>query len=78
MPVNTEKTRDDDKIVYVRRLTEDEIENLISEEDLADIDNPDELFALWTDDGEPLAVMQGRDNAFTVARANELEPVSVH
>lgn len=66
------------RIVYVRRLDEAEIASMVSDDELNSIDNPEELFALWSDEGEPIAVMEGRDAAFAIARANAMTPVSVH
>jgi hypothetical protein len=73
-----EQTQETENLVYVRQLDADEIEQLIAPEALSEVDNPDELFAVWSDEGKPLAIVQTRDAAFEMARANSLHPVSVH
>ena len=66
------------KCVYVRRLIGEEVEELMDSEALDQLDSTDDLFAVLSDEGQPLAILKGRDAAFALARANELYPLSVH
>lgn len=68
----------DDAIVYVRRLDADEIEALVAPEARDMLASTDDLFAVWSDEGQPLAILEGREAAFAAARANSLTPMSVH
>ncbi|MEM9320430.1 MAG: DUF1150 family protein [Pseudomonadota bacterium] len=36
------------------------------------------LYAIGSEDGKQLALVKDRDLAFTVARQNDMQPVSVH
>jgi hypothetical protein len=65
-------------IVYVRRLAQDEIDRLVSDEAREAIGSDADLFAILNAEGQPLAVVEAREAAFNLARANALEPVSVH
>ena len=76
--MTVEQKTEAESVVYVRQLDADEIERFVSPDALADVDDPDELFAVWSNEGTPLAIVQTRDAAFEMARANELQPVRVH
>ncbi|WP_300381639.1 DUF1150 family protein [Henriciella sp.] len=64
-------------LVYVRRIAEDEI-NELPEEALETVNDRASLFVLANGEGQQLAVVEGRDAAFAAARAHEMQPVSVH
>ncbi len=66
------------KCVYVRRLIDQEVEELVNSEALDQLDSTDDLFAVLSDEGQPLAILKGREAAFALALANELNPMSVH
>ena len=76
--MTVEEKTTEESLVYVRQLDPEEVEELVAPEALKDVDNPDELFAVWSNEGQPLAIVQTRDAAFAMARANSLHPVSVH
>lgn len=64
----------EDRIVYVRP---------VKAEDLPDEIRPQlggltELYAVYSADGEQLALVRDRAMAFVLARQNDLAPVSVH
>jgi len=64
---------DDQRIVYVREVkTADLPEEVRSRTSL------DHLYAIHAANGQVLAIVPERAQAFIVARQNELSPVSVH
>lgn len=61
-------------IVYVKPV---EIDDL-PEDVQAQLEDGAELYAVHKDDGEQLALVAGRSLAFSLARQNDLVPVTVH
>ncbi|WP_308916441.1 DUF1150 family protein [Jannaschia sp. LMIT008] len=62
--------------VYVRKVQVDELPEAVQNE--AREGGLDELYALYRSDGEQVALVGDRRLAFTLARQNDLNPVSVH
>lgn len=67
-----------DNLVYVRRMATDELQAALPPNALADLDEMDDVFAVHSDDGTRVAIVEGRDAAFAAARMHELKPLSVH
>lgn len=67
-----------DKLVYVRRLALEEARRIVPPEALDALDAPEDLFSVHAEDGQRLAIVEGRDAAFATARAHDLRPRSVH
>lgn len=67
-------------LVYVKRISADEILEHAPAEALQAFElKPDQsLYAVHRADGERLAVLADRDQAYAAALANELFPVAVH
>ena len=67
-------------LVYVRAVRADEIGHETPLTPLPGLQiRPDQIvYGVYGPNGEPLAVMLNRDEAFAAARAYELAPVSVH
>ena len=63
----------DKRIVYVR-----EVKTADLPEEIRVRTSLDHLYAIHAADGEVLALVPDRAQAFVVARQNELSPVSVH
>ncbi|MAQ39114.1 hypothetical protein AXZ77_2109 [Thioclava sp. ES.031] len=61
-------------IVYVREVAVVDL----PEEIRAELDDVDHLYAVHDSDGERLALVKDRKLAFSLARQNDLDPVSVH
>jgi hypothetical protein len=65
-------------VVYVREIAAADLKG----EGVIPIDAPvpatQKFFALCTQDGRKVAILDNRDLAFAAAREHELEPVSVH
>ncbi len=70
-------TIDASKIAYIRAIRSHELADLPNEA-LDAIDDPDALFVLTNGDGQKLAIVEGREAAIATARANSLQPMSVH
>jgi hypothetical protein len=68
------KAGDGKPIVYVRTVAVDEL----PEEVRAQVPTEARLFAIHDQNGQRLALLADRSNAFAVARANSCMPVSVH
>lgn len=68
----------DEKLVYVRPLELEELEDLLPANAIAQLDSTDDLFAVHGSDGQRLAIVEGREAAFAAARAHELVPASLH
>ncbi len=66
--------QDGKRIVYVREVKAADL----PEEVRARTGGLDHLYAIHAEGGEVLALVADRDQAFVVARQNELAPVSVH
>lgn len=67
-----------DNLVYVRRMAAEELRAALPPNALADLDEIDEVFAVHSNDGTRVAIVEGRDAAFAAARMHELKPLSVH
>ncbi len=65
---------DGDNIVYIRLVEVAELPDEIREQ----AEGLDHIYAVHSADGDRLALVKDRDLAFTVARQNDLAPVSVH
>lgn len=67
-------------LVYVRAVRADELGLDVVLTPAPGIQaRPDQIvYGVYSPDGEPLAVLNNRDEAFAAARAYELAPVSVH
>jgi hypothetical protein len=65
-----------DALVYVRKVEVDTLPAEVRRE--AEEGGLDELYALHRSDGEQVALVGDRGLAFTLARQNDLTPVSVH
>ena len=67
-------------LVYVKQIRAEEIINAAPAEALSAFElTPDQaLYAVHRADGERLAVLADRDQAYAAALAHELVPVSVH
>ncbi|AXE65762.1 hypothetical protein HPO_10170 [Hyphomonas polymorpha PS728] len=65
-------------LVYIRHMDVGEISGLLPPDALADIDDPEDLFMVFSADGQRLAIVEGRDAAFAACHANDLHPLSVH
>ena len=65
-------------LVYVRRMAADELRAALPPNALADLDEMSDVFAVHSDDGTRVAIVEGRDAAFAAARMHELMPLSVH
>ncbi|ODT60273.1 MULTISPECIES: DUF1150 family protein [Paracoccus] len=62
------------RTVYIRPVALDSLPRDVREQ-MPDVQT---LYAVHDTDGERLALVQDRNLAFTLARQNELRPVSVH
>ncbi len=62
------------RIVYVREVKTADLPDEIR----ARTEGMDHLYAIHDSDGDVLALVPDRDQAFVVARQNDLSPVSVH
>ncbi|TRD23454.1 DUF1150 family protein [Palleronia caenipelagi] len=63
-----------ENIVYVRSVSAEELPQEVREK-AGDLQN---LYAVHNSEGERLALVAGRRLAFSVARQNDMAPVSVH
>jgi hypothetical protein len=70
----TENTMPNDNLVYVRPVSAIELPEEIREK-VADAGN---LYAVHNSMGQRLALVNGRELAFVLARQNDLAPVNVH
>jgi hypothetical protein len=64
----------DKRIVYVREIKASDLPEAVR----AQIEGRDHLYAIHAPDGAVLALVDNRQQAFIVARQNEMSPVSVH
>ncbi len=62
------------RIVYVRSVNVSEL----PEEAREHMDGLKKIYAVHSPDGERLALVRERELAFTLARQNDFEPVTVH
>ncbi|MEM7724692.1 MAG: DUF1150 family protein [Pseudomonadota bacterium] len=65
-----------DALVYIRKVQVSDLPRAVQKE--ARDGGLDELYALHRADGERVALVGDRGLAFTLARQNDLTPVSVH
>jgi len=65
-------------LVYVRRMASDELRDALPPNALESLDELDDVFAVHSDDGTRVAIVEGREAAFAAARMHELKPLSVH
>ena len=63
-----------ERTVYVRSINVDEL----PDEVLDQTDGITELYAVYSADGERLALVKERELAFVLARQNDMSPVTVH
>ncbi|MEO0464936.1 MAG: DUF1150 family protein [Pseudomonadota bacterium] len=75
---NTPIGADGNTLVYVRPISEAELEHILPANAIAELDALDDLFAVHNSDGQRLAIVEGRDAAFAAARAHKLVPTSLH
>lgn len=68
------KTGMDERIVYVRSVSVDEL----PEEAREGSEGLSQVYAVHAPDGARLALVRDRDMAFTLARQNDFAPVTVH
>ncbi|WP_224826574.1 DUF1150 family protein [Cognatishimia sp. MH4019] len=61
-------------IVYVKAVALEDLPDDVQEE----VGEEAQLYAVHKDDGEQLALVAGRELAFSLARQNDLVPVTVH
>ena len=61
-------------IVYIRPVSPADL----PEDVRAQVGNAREVYAIMDEDGGPVAIARDRALAFSLARVNELAPVSVH
>ncbi|EAQ24159.1 MULTISPECIES: DUF1150 family protein [unclassified Roseovarius] len=64
----------DRAIVYVRPVNVDDLPQDMREQ----VRDLTKLYAVHNEEGERLALVEGRDLAFQLARQNNMEPVTVH
>jgi hypothetical protein len=62
------------RTVYVRAVKTDDLPDEVREQ----VEGCDTLYAVHRADGERLALVKDRSLAFTLARQNDLAPVTVH
>lgn len=67
-----------DKLVYIRRLAIVEARQLVPEDTLSELSAADDLFSVHAENGDRLAIVEGREAAFAAARAYDFKPRSVH
>lgn len=65
------------QLAYVRSIKTKELAEL-PREALDSVEDVGALFVLTNGDGKRLAIVEGRDAAIAAARANALQPVSLH
>jgi hypothetical protein len=63
-----------ERTVYVKSINVDEL----PDEVLDQTDGITELYAVYSADGERLALVKERELAFVLARQNDMSPVTVH
>lgn len=61
-------------IVYIREIAVSDLPEEVREQ----AGDRDTLYAIGSEDGQQLALVDDRMLAFVVARQNDMEPVSVH
>ncbi|MDF1872534.1 DUF1150 family protein [Vannielia sp.] len=61
-------------IVYVRKANVDELPDEVRDQP----ELVDDIYAVHSIDGERLALVQGRELAFVLARRHDMAPVTVH
>ena len=76
MAYSTEPEATGGSLVYVRKVALKDLPDNLQQE--ARDGGLDELYALHRPDGEQVALVGDRGLAFSLARENDLDPVSVH
>ncbi|MCO6385176.1 DUF1150 family protein [Oceanicola sp. 502str15] len=71
---NEETTGAERPIVYVRKVEVDDLPDEVR----AQAEIQDDIYAVHNDEGERLALVQGRELAFVLARQHDMSPVTVH
>jgi hypothetical protein len=72
-----DQTGEGRRIVYVRPIRTSELPGEVQQQIAANFGR-DTIYAIHSPDGEVLALVPDRRQAFVVARQNEFAPVSVH
>ena len=62
------------KIVYIKAVEYSELPEEVREQ----IEDAKQLYAVCTEEGEPLAIVKDRNAAFLLARQNDFAPMAVH
>lgn len=75
---NNQALLDESQLVYVRPISEAELQAILPANALEELDTSENLFAVHNADGQRLAIVEGRDAAFAAARAHSLNPTSLH
>ena len=68
---------DASKFAYVRAIEDEELAALPNEA-LSAVSDLSSLYVVTNGEGEKLAIIEGRDEAFAAAAAHSLLPMSVH
>lgn len=63
-------------LVYVRKVDLEDLPDRLRQE--AEDGGLDQIYAVHRSDGEQVALVGDRNLAFSLARENDLQPVSVH
>ncbi len=66
------------RLVYIKPLDSDAAQAMIAPNALQDVGDLDDLFAVYGPDGQPLAIVEGREAAYAAAKAHSLKPASLH
>ncbi len=64
----------DEKIVYVRTVNSEDL----PEDVRIQVGDVEKLYAVHNGEGERIALVKNRQEAFILARQNQLSPVAVH
>ncbi|MGB3406980.1 MAG: DUF1150 family protein [Jannaschia sp.] len=76
MTIQSDIERLDGTLVYVRKVALEDLPRAVQAE--AEEGGLEELYSVHRANGEQVALVGDRHLAFTLARQNDLEPVSVH
>lgn len=74
MNQNFELDKNDDRIVYVKQVAVADLPDEVQEK-AGDLET---LFSVHKSNGEQLALVAGRELAFSLAREHDMDPVTVH
>ncbi|WP_224815776.1 DUF1150 family protein [Hasllibacter sp. MH4015] len=64
----------DQRLVYIRKVAVADLPKDVQDR----AEGLETLYAIGSETGQPLALVQDRKTAFIVARQNDFQPVSVH